>query len=157
MSDPARDILVVGAAAVARGDGLGPSLRRLLDAIAAPLDVGSAAVVVVDPAVDRLRIAASYGLGDEAAAGLADAVNRPGHPIARTVADPVASFNVPPTAPGGPALRSHLPLVVRRDGVDVVLGVLALAHDRPFQPEAWPLLQAGADLAALAIERYRGT
>jgi len=157
MSDPARDILVVGAAAVARGDGLGPSLRLLLDAIAGPLDVGSAAVVVVVPVSDRLEIAASYGLGDEAAAGLANAVNHPEHPIARTVAEPVASFNVLPTAPGGPALRSHLPLVVRRDGADLVLGVLALAHDRPFEPDVWPMLQAGADLAAATIDRHRGS
>ena len=157
MSDAARQILVVGAAAVARGDDLGSSLRLVLEAIAGPLQVGSAAVVVVDPMADRLDIAASHGLGDEAAAGLAAAVNRPGHPIARTVADAVASFNVLPTAPGGPALRSHLPLVVRRDGADTVLGVLALAHDRPFEADAWPLLRAGADLAAVAVERHRGT
>jgi hypothetical protein len=31
----------------------------------------------------------------------------------------------------------------------------ALAHDRPFDPETWPLIQAGADLAAIAIERHR--
>ncbi len=155
MSDPARDILVVGAAAVARGDGLGSSLRLLLDTIASSLDVGSAAVVAVDPANGRLEIAASYGLGDDAAAGLANAVNHPEHPIARTVAAPVASFNVPPTAPGGPALRSHLPLVVRRGDADRVLGVLALAHDRRFEPDEWPLLRAGTDLAAAAIERHR--
>jgi hypothetical protein len=68
---------------------------------------------------------------------------------------PVPTFDVQPTAPGGPALRSHLPLIVRRDGRDVMLGVLALAHDRPIDPNMRPLILAGADLAAIAIERHR--
>jgi hypothetical protein len=36
-----------------------------------------------------------------------------------------------------------------------VLGVLALAHDRPIDPAMPPLVQAGADLAAVANERWR--
>ena len=63
------------------------------------------------------------------------------------------TFDVLPTAPGGPALRSHLPLVVTRGGTDSVLGVLALAHDVPIDPAMRPVLQAVADLAAVAIER----
>jgi hypothetical protein len=35
-----------------------------------------------------------------------------------------------------------------------MVGVLALAHDRPVDPEMRPILQAGADLAAVAIERH---
>ncbi|HEY8819316.1 MAG TPA: GAF domain-containing protein [Candidatus Limnocylindrales bacterium] len=58
-----------------------------------------------------------------------------------------------PTAPGGPALRSHLPLIVTRGGTDEVLGVLALAHDRPTDPEMRQVLEAAADLAAVAIAR----
>jgi hypothetical protein len=36
-----------------------------------------------------------------------------------------------------------------------VLGVLALAHDVPIDPAMRPLVQAGADLAAVAIEGRR--
>jgi hypothetical protein len=155
MSDAARGILIAGAGALARTDGLGPSLQTIIGSIADQLEVGSAAIFILSGQLDRLEIVASIGLADAALAGLAAAVGNPGHPIARTMATPVASFDVLPTAPGGPALRSHLPLIVMRDGTDTVLGVLALAHDRPFDPETRPLLQAGADLAAVAIERHR--
>ncbi len=151
----AREILVAGARALAHADGLEPSLQILLASMAEQLEVESAAIVVVDEPLDRLEIAASIGLADSAVAGLAAAIANLGHPIARTVATPVSSFDVLPTAPGGPALRSHLPLIVTRGGSDIVLGVLALAHDRPIDPEMRPLLQAGADLAAVAIERGR--
>jgi hypothetical protein len=152
MSDVAQEIFVAGAAALARADGPGPSLQILLGSIADQLDVGSAAIFTIDKPSGRLRIVASIGLEEGAIAGLAAAVARPGHPIARTIAAPVPSFNVLPTAPGGPALRSHLPLIVTRGGTDTVLGVMALAHDRPLDPDTWPLFQACANLAAVGIE-----
>jgi hypothetical protein len=148
----AREILVAGARALAHADGLGPTLQILIGSITEQLEVESAVIFIVNEPLDHLEMAASIGLPDSALAGLAAAVGNPGHPIARTVAAPVPSFDVLPTAPGGPALRSHLPLIVRRDGTDIVLGVLALAHDRPIDPGMRPLLLAGADLAAAAIE-----
>ena len=66
------------------------------------------------------------------------------------------TFDVAPTVPGGPTLRSHLPLVVTRGGTDAVLGVLALAHDAPIEAEERPILRAVADLAAVVLERDRG-
>ncbi len=150
----AREILVAGAHALAHADGLDLRLQVLLASMGEQLEIGSAAIFIVGQ-LDRLEIAASIRLADEARAGLAAAVGDPRHPIARTVAVPVATFDVRPTAPGGPALRSHLPLVVTRHGSDIVLGVLALAHDRPIDPAMRPLLQAGADLAAVAIESGR--
>jgi hypothetical protein len=63
------------------------------------------------------------------------------------------TFDVLPTGAGGPALRSHLPLVVTRGGTDSVLGVLALAHDKPIDPAMRPVLGAIADIAAVAVER----
>ena len=127
----------------------------LLASLAEQLEVASAVITIVTEDPDHLAIVASIGLGETAIAGLAAAVRDPGHPIARTVTTPVSSFDVSPTRPGGPALRSHLPLIVRRGGSDVVLGVLALAHDRPVDPAMRPLVQAGADLAAVAIEGRR--
>ena len=142
------------ARALAYAGGLDSSVE-ILGVIAEQLDVESAVIVIVDGSPDRLSMVASSGLGEVAATGLAEAIRNPGHPIARTAADPVPSFDVPPIARGGPALRSHLPLTITRDGTTTVLGVLALAHQRPFAATDRPLLEAAADLAALAIERDR--
>jgi hypothetical protein len=149
-------ILIDCARALARGDGLEQTLRTMLDAIAGPLAVGSAAVVVPGRGSESPEIVASIGLDDAAAAGLTEAMRRPVHPVTRTFSDPVPTYDVTPMNPGGPALRSHLPLVVRRDGVDYVAGVLALAYDRPIDPATRPTLEAVADLAAVAIDRADG-
>lgn len=157
MPDAAREILVAGAAALAHAGGLAPTLQILTDVLAREAGAASAVIVVARGHPDRLEIATSFGLGEAARAGLAAAIDDPGHPIARTVSTATSTFDVLPTAPGGPALRSHLPLSVTRGGTDEVLGVLALAHDRPIKPSVRPLLQAGADLAAAAIDRHRPT
>jgi GAF domain-containing protein len=155
-SDAASVILIRGARALASADSLGASLEILLDAIVL-LDVESAVIVVADRGSDRLEIVASSGLPDAAVGGLRDALRNPEHPIARSFGDPLPSFDVLPTVPGGPALRSHLPLTVTRDGTETVLGVLALAHHRPVDPGSRQLIQATADLAAVALERHRPT
>jgi len=150
MSTVERQILIAGARALAHVEGLEPSLQALIETIAAASEVQSAAVVV--RAADGFEIVATFGIDAAATAGLAEAIRRPGHPIARTFDEPTPTFDVKPTAPGGPALRSHLPLIVTRGGTDEVLGVLALAHDRPTDPEMRQVLEAAADLAAVAIE-----
>jgi hypothetical protein len=155
VADAAREILVAGATALAHVDGLEPSLEVLTDALARVAGAGSAVIVIAGEHGDGLQFAASFGLEGAARAGLAAAIHDPRHPIARTAATGRAGFDVLPTAPGGPALRSHLPLVVTRGGTDTVLGVLALAHERPIPPSVRPVLQAGADLAAVVIERHR--
>jgi GAF domain-containing protein len=155
-SDAARDILIDGARALAHADSLIASLDVMLAVLAERLDIESAVIVVAeDP--DGLSIVASVGLEGGALAALSGALRNPGHPIARTVTDPEPSFDVLPSVPGGPALRSHLPLTVRQDGSDTVLGVLALAHHRPLDAEARLLFEAAADLAAVAVERHRRT
>lgn len=153
-TDAAREILVRGSRALVAGDALGPTLEPLLGVIAERLDIESAVIVVVDEP-DRLRMVASTGLPEPALAGLAEALRNPGHPIARTVREPISTFDVLPTVPGGPALRSHLPLTVTRNGAETVLGVLALAHHRPLDRDSRLLIQAAADLAAVAVERKR--
>jgi GAF domain-containing protein len=156
MSDAATEILVRGAQALADSTALQPGLEGLLGVIAEQLDVESAAIVVVAAdGPDALRIVASSGLPAAAVAGLAAALRNPAHPIARTVTDPVVTFDVLPSVPGGPALRSHLPLMVARHDGNVVVGVLALAHRRPLGAEPRRLLQAAADLAAVGVERHR--
>jgi hypothetical protein len=158
MTDTAAQAIFVAAArGLAHADGPGSSLQAIIGSIATHLDIESAVVVTVDDRPGRLEIAASVGLGDAALAGLTAAIGNPAHPIARTIVAATPSFDVLPIAPGGPALRSHLPLIVTRDGADVVLGVLALAHAHPTGHDTRLLLRAGADLAAVSIEcRRRG-
>ena len=155
-SEAAREILVRGARAIAHSDSLESGLEALLAVVVEQLDVESAVIVVVDRP-DELRIIASTGLPGPAVAGLAEAIRNPQHPIARTVGNPVPMFDVLPTAPGGPALRSHLPIAITRDGSDTVLGVLALPHQRPLDAGTRLMLEAVADLAAVAIARYSAT
>lgn len=151
-ADAAREILVRGSRALVRSDDLATALELLLGVAAEQVGVESAVVVVVD-APDRLEIVASTGLPDAARSALAEAIRNPEHPIARTIREPTRAFDVLPTAAGGPALRSHLPLIVVRGGADSVVGVLALAHHQPLSDEARLLVEATADLAAAAVER----
>jgi hypothetical protein len=146
--EPTQDLFVAAARALAREDGRDAALGRLLAAVLDGLEVGSAAIAVVEPA--GLRLAATAGLPGPAADGLRQAIQDPGHPVARTAADGLAAFDVLPVAPGGPTLRSHVPLIARVDGADRILGVLAVAHDAPMTPHAGEL-EAIADLAAVAL------
>ena len=147
----ARAALVAGAAALAHGDDLALGLRTLLDAVARPLGIASAAIVIRDGS--GLEIVASYGLDAAAAAGLAEAMQRPSHPVTMTFEATGPTYDVAPMNPGGPRLRSHLPLIVTRGRTPRVLGVLALAHDDEIAPDAKPIIGAVADLAAARIER----
>ena len=147
-------VSTTGAPAIADAEGRGRILEVLLRSIVEGLDVESGAIFVPDRS-GGLELAAGVGLGEPATAGLVAAVRDPNHPIAKTLAEPVASFDVLPTRPGGPALRSHLPLVVTRDGRQAALGVMALAHDGPLSLEARDVIRSVADLAAVAIAAGR--
>ncbi len=155
--DAARTILLAGAGALAHPDGAAPGLQVLVASIAEALGAASAAIVIADRSSGHLTIAASHGLGEDAIAGLAGAIRDPGHPIARTIATRKPTFDVAPTRPGGPALRTHAPLLITHEGADAVVGVLALAHDLPIDASRRPILLAGADLAAVALELQRAT
>jgi hypothetical protein len=148
--DPATELFARCSRALARGDGRDATLQALLSALRDELDVGSVAIFVLEPRTGSLELAATSGLSEPATTALAAAVQNPAHPIARTASDGVSTFDVLPTAPGGPAIRSHLPLVATLDGEPVVVGVLAVAHEEPMTPNA-TLLEAIADLAAAAI------
>ena len=91
---------------------------------------------------------AAAGIEGQALEGLKAAVSNPAHPIAKALTDDGPTFDVRPMAPGGPALRSHLPLVLVRDGRPDVVGVLAVAHDVSLGSEARRQLSALAVAAA---------
>ena len=108
----------------------------------------SAALFFVAPGSPVLQLAAAAGIDGRALDGLVAAVRNPDHPISRALTDDRPSFDVLPTAPGGPKLRSHLPLVTDRGET---VGVLAVAHDSPLSDVERAELVELAGYAASAI------
>jgi hypothetical protein len=108
--------------------------------------IESAAIFVKDQAAARLDLGAAAGVDGAALSGLVAAVQQAEHPIAQAMTDAAPTFNVQPMNPGGPALRSHLPL----GG----LGVLALSHEAALSAEA---RQALVGLAASAEGSIRAS
>jgi hypothetical protein len=110
--------------------------------------IQSAALFVLRPGSSVLELAAAAGIDGQALERLVDAVRNPQHPVSRTLADAVASYDVRPTAPGGPALRSHLPLL--DPGADRLraTGVLAVAHEESLPTATRGTLERLASAAA---------
>jgi GAF domain-containing protein len=154
-SSAAIDVLILAAGGLAGGTATPTLLASTLESLGRATGSGSGAIFERDGATGELRIVASLGLDEDGAAGLTAAVRNPAHAVARTAASGEAGFDVLPGNPGGPRLRTHLPLVLGLDVASEVIGVLALAHDEPIDPELRPTLQAAADLAAVAIDRDR--
>jgi hypothetical protein len=130
-----------------------PDLQRVVESAIAQDGVESAVVFALRPGSSALELAAAAGIEGPALEGLAAAVRNPAHPISRTIEDDTATFDVQPTAPGGPALRSHLPLVARDDGRRSVAGVLAVAHQHRLDPDSRRVLERLADTAAALLGR----
>jgi hypothetical protein len=127
-------------------------LQSAVDAAVGLDGIESAAIYVVErgsPGPPTLRLGAAAGIAGPALERLSEAVVNPEHPIARTSVDGLAAFDVLPTAPGGPALRSHLPITARSD--IRILGVLAVAHDRSLDAQTREALDLLATSAASAI------
>ena len=117
-------------------------------------DVESAALFVAAPGSSDLRLASAAGIDGPALDGLIAAVRDPRHPIVRSLTDPGPTFDVRPMNPGGPALRSHLPVHSAIGGACV----LAVAHASSLGgPERAALIDladaAAAHLEAAAAER----
>ncbi len=115
----------------------------------------SGVIVVRDGTTGERTILASAGLPEVAVAGLAAALRDPDHPITRTFAEPAASFDVRPTRPGGPKLRGHVPLLVEPGGRAEVVGVLALAYERPMDERSQKEVEAAAARMAAAVDASR--
>jgi len=110
-------------------------------------DIGSAVIFVGAPGSTSPKLAAAAGVEGAALDGLLAAIRNPAHPIVRTLADDGPSFDVLPMNPGGPRLRSHLPL--RAAGTTV--GVLAVAHQSSLDDAQRQALIALAAEAAAAV------
>ena len=152
-------LFAAAAAAVARGDDLDDSLAELLGLAVEHLGASSGAAYIVNPDQDELELVVTHGVAAEAAAAsasvkpLADsqdplaAVSRSRRPLEVDDAAHVAVLR-------GAVTALLLPLVVRREGIELSLGVMALGFAGPLPAHekltgAEPL----ADLAAVSIER----
>jgi diguanylate cyclase (GGDEF)-like protein len=147
------------AAAVARGDDLDDSLAELLGLAAEHLGASSGAVYIVNPDQDELELAVTDGVGSETAevAGSVKPLSESHDPLADVTRSrsPLEVDDAAHVAVlRGAVTALLLPLVVRRDGVEISLGVLALGFAGPL-PKHEVLIGAEplADLAAVAIER----
>jgi GAF domain-containing protein len=125
-------------------------LQGIVDMAIRDAGVASAVIFVIEQEHQSLTLAAAAGIAGPPLEALTAAVASPAHPIARTVLDEGPSYDVKPTAPGGPALRSHLPLRPRGAGQTETVGVLAVAHDDPLSEDRRATLER---LAAAATAR----
>ena len=152
-------LFAAAAAAAARGDDLDDSLAQLLGLAADYLGATQGATYILDPDRDELELAVTYGVADEisAQAGSVASASESQDPIAGVVrarvplevddAGHVAVLR-------GASTALLLPLVVRRDGIEVSLGVMALGFAGPLPSrEALAGAEPLADLAAIAVER----
>ena len=152
-------LFAAAAAAVARSDDLDDALAELLGLAGEHLGASSGAAYLLDADRDELDLAVTFGISADVPADvdsiksvaeshdpLADAT-RTRQPLEVDDAAHVAILR-------GAATALLLPLVVRRDGIEIPLGVMGLGFPgslpaREVLAGAEPL----ADLAAVAVER----
>jgi hypothetical protein len=130
-----------------------PDPRRVVRSAIEQAGVESAVIFAFRPGSPDLELVAAAGIEGPPLQGLAAAVRNPEHPISRTVVDGAATYDVRPTAPGGPALRSHLPIIGRDAGRRAVLGVLAVAHRQRLGADARRVLEGLAGAAAALLDQ----
>ena len=129
-----------------------PELQRVVESAITEAKVESAVIFARRPGSSELELAAAAGIDGPPLERLVEAVRNPAHPISRTVVDQIAGFDVHPTTPGGPALRSHLPF--GHDGSrSTATGVLAVAHDQMLDANARRVLVRLADAAGELLTR----
>ena len=156
--DRPTDTLATSAAALAHGGDLDQTLSALLGAAAGATGAPLGAAFLEDPDRPGLQLSASVGMSPEADRTFEAAVNEATHPVAIAARELTASFGTPiPSTDGSKLVDALLPLVVRHDGVDMGVGVLAFAWPAPhdFSDDDRTTLQAIADLAAVAVDRAR--
>ena len=152
-------LFTAAAAAVARGDDLDDSLAELLGLAAEHLGAVSGAVYIVDPDQDELEVVVTHGIdaATAAAGSPIKAVSESHDPLA-DVARSRQLLEVGDAAHvailRGAATALLVPLVVRREGIEVSLGVMGLGFAGPLpKPEVLAWAEPLADLAAVSVER----
>jgi diguanylate cyclase (GGDEF)-like protein len=147
------------AAAVARGDDLDEQLAELLGLATEHLGARAGVVYILDQDLDELELTVTLGVDEEAAAG-AESIGR----VAEShdaIAD-VVRLRTPlrvddagrVAALRGCKTASIMPLVVRRDGIEIALGAMGLGFAGPLPDEGTlAVAEPIADLSAVAVER----
>jgi diguanylate cyclase (GGDEF)-like protein len=162
--EPARgrtdgQLFAAAAAAVARGDDLDDSLAELLGLAAESVAATRGAVYIADHDRDLLELSVTLGVSEITAeeTGLVESASTSDDALAEAVRSrlpaPIADAGRLPVLAGS-ASGLVLPLIVNREGNEVVLGVMALGLETKL-PAAETLRAAEplADLAAVAVER----
>jgi diguanylate cyclase (GGDEF)-like protein len=144
---PSQLVLSAAAHALARADSLEAGLAGLLAATAKAIGADGGAILAADPDRAGLVPIAAFGVEAGTARALAEAASGD-HPAARAIARREITTE---------GTSTYAPLVIRRDGGHVGLGVLAIER-----PDAAPLsateraiLEAAADLIAATLDRSR--
>jgi diguanylate cyclase (GGDEF)-like protein len=152
-------LFAAAAAAVARGDDLDEALAELLGLASEHLAATSGAVYIVDPDQDELELAVTFGVDADtaSAANLVAEVSTSHDPLANVTRSrqPLEVDDAAHVAIlRGSATALVLPLVVRREGIEISLGVMGLGFAGPL-PKRETLIAAEplADLAAVSVER----
>ena len=147
------------AAAVARGDDLDEQLAELVGLAAEHLGAKAAVVYILDQDSDELELVVTFGV-DEAttteAASIARATDS--HDVIADVVRMRTPLRVDDAghiaALRGCKTASLVPLVVRRDGIEIALGALAIGFTGELPAaEALEIVEPIADLSAVAVER----
>jgi diguanylate cyclase (GGDEF)-like protein len=152
-------LFAAAAAAVARGDDLDDSLATLLGLAAEHLGANSGVVYIFDPDQDELELTVIFGVEADIAAAASSikpvseshdplaGVTRSREPLEVDDAAHVATLR-------GAATALLLPLIVRREGIEIPLGVMGLGFPGPLPArETLAGAEPLADLAAVAVER----
>ena len=152
-------ILAGVAAALAQTDDLDAGLGRLLSLAGTSVGAPVAAVYLQDPDRAGLQLAVTIGLDAAHRSAVEDALDADGDAVGAVARDRVTVVATEGAfvAAAGVAAASIRPLLIARGGVELPLGVLAVAwdeaHDETAEDQA--LLDSVAALCAVAIDRHR--
>jgi diguanylate cyclase (GGDEF)-like protein len=148
--------LGASADALARAPSLDSALATILGAAASTVGAERAAIFLQDPDRPAPELVATVGMDAGQVAAWREALGNPAHPVVEAARTRTVAFDR--HVDDEPAeVHADLPLVVSRDGVDSSVGGMTLAwrSPRPVDEAARTFLHAIADLAAVAIERFR--
>ncbi len=153
------ELLSASATAIAAGADVDSAVQQLLEGSAALTDARLVALFRREPDGTALRLGATVGFTPEARdAFAAEVQGDPGHPIAVAAREGHPAIGRVGSRPDGTSRTGvDLPLLVRRDGIDVGLGVVSFgwSGERSIDQHVLATLRAVTDLVAIAIDRDR--
>ncbi len=160
-SEPAdlAELLARATAAIAGGSDLDSAVQQLLEGAASLTGAHLAALFTREPDGVDLRLGTTVGFDPGARdAFAAEVIGNPAHPIAVAAREGRPAFGRVGSRPDGTSMTGvDLPLVVRRDGIALGLGVASFGWpgERELDERTLATLRVAADLAAIAIDRDR--